>query len=136
MATSAQYVATPKNGSTQISVANTNRDGTGTLGTVFTAGTSGSRIDSIIIQATGTTTAGMIRFFESIDGGTTKRLVGEVPVTAATPSGVVQAFSTILNSNVSGFLEKGYVLESNAILYASTHNSETFNIIPNIAGNF
>lgn len=132
----AQYTSTPKNGSTQISVANTNRDGTGTLGTVYTAGTSGARIDSILIQATSTTTAGMIRFFLSTDAGTTKRLIGEVAVTAATPSGTAQAFSVALNSNVSGFLEKGLILESSAILYASTHNAETFNVIPNIAGNF
>ena len=132
----AQYTSTPKNGSAQISVANTNRDGTGTLGTVYTAGTSGARIDSILIQATDTTTAGMIRFFLSVDTGTTKLLIGEVAVTAATPSSTVQAFSTILDSNVSGFLEKGLILEASAILYASTNNAETFNVIPNIAGNF
>ena len=137
MASTAQYVTTPKNGSAQVSTANTGRDGTGTLATVFTAGTSGARIDSILIQATGTTTAGMIRFFESIDGGTTKRLVGEVAVTAATPSGTVSAFSSIIgNGDSSGFMKKGYVLEANAILYASTHNAETFNVIPNFAGNF
>ena len=136
MATTSQYASTPKNGSAQIATANTLRDGTGTLGVVYTAGTSGARIDSIIIQATATTTAGMIRFFESIDAGTTKRLVGEVAVTAATPSGTVAAFSTVLNSSVSGFMQKGYVMQASAILYASTHNAETFNIIPNIAGDF
>ena len=137
MATSAQYATTPKNGSAQIATANTARDGTGTLGTVYTAGTSGSRIDSIIIQATATTTAGMIRFFESIDAGTTKRLIGEVAVTAATPSGTVAAFSTqIANGDSSGFMKKGYVLQANAILYAATNNAETFNVIPNVAGDF
>ncbi len=137
MASTAQYVATPKNGSAQVATANTNRDGTGTLATVFTAGTTGSRIDSILIQATATTTSGMIRFFESIDSGTTKRLVGEVAVTAATPSATVAAFSAYIgNGDSSGFMKRGLVLQANAILYASTHNAETFNIIPVIAGNF
>jgi hypothetical protein len=137
MASTAQYVTTPKNSAAQVATANTNRDGTGTLATVYTAGTSGARIDSILIQATGTTTAGMIRFFESIDGGTTKRLVGEVAVTAATPSGTVAAFSAYIgNGDSSGFMKRGLVLQANAILYASTHNAETFNIIPVIAGDF
>ena len=137
MAILAQYTNTPKNSSTQIATANTARDGTGTLGVVYTAGSNGARIDSILIQATATTTAGMIRFFESIDAGTTKRLIGEVPVTAATPSGTVAAFSAqIGNGDSSGFMKKGIVLQANAILYAATNNAESFNIIPIIAGDF
>lgn len=63
MSSTAQYANTPKLGEVQISTANTNRDGTGTLGTVLVAGTSGTRIDKIQITATGTTTAGMVRLF-------------------------------------------------------------------------
>lgn len=133
MATSAQYVSTPKNSSAQLTVANAARDGTGTLATVYAAGTSGARIDQLLVQATATTTAGMIRFFTSIDGGTTKRLVGEQAVTAATPSATVAAFSTVVSSN---FMAKGLVLQANAILYAATNNAETFNVIPVIAGDF
>lgn len=133
MATQAQYVATPKNGVAQVTTANTNRDGTGTLATVFTAGSSGSRLDALVIQATATTTAGMIRFFISNDGGTTKRLIGETAVSAITPSATVAAFSTTVTS---GFMTKGLVMQANSILYASTHNAETFNIIPVVAGDF
>jgi hypothetical protein len=46
-----------------ISTANTNRDGTGTLGVVYTAGPSGARIDKINTQASATTTAGMVRYY-------------------------------------------------------------------------
>jgi len=66
MTTTAQYATLPKNGTTQISTANANRDGTGTLGVVATASAKsggGCRIDALAIQATGTTTAGMIRLF-------------------------------------------------------------------------
>ncbi len=137
MASSAQYATTPKNGSAQVTTANTNRDGTGTLATVYTAGTTGSRIDNIVIQAAATTTAGMIRFFTSIDGGTTKRLIGEAAVSAITPSATVAAFSAYIgNGDSSGFMKRGLVLQANAILYASTHNAETFNVIPVIAGDF
>ncbi len=136
MSTSANYAATPKNSGVQIATANTARDGTGTLGTVYTAGTSGSRIDSIIIQATNTTTAGMIRFFISIDSGTTKRLIGEVPVLAITAAATTPVFQTVLTSQNSAFMQNGLVLQANAILYASTNNAEAFNVVAVNAGDF
>jgi hypothetical protein len=138
MATSASFAATPKNGTltTQLTTANTGRDGTGTLVTVFTAGATGSRIDSIIIQATGTTTAGMIRFFLSNDSGTSKRLIGEVPVLANTPSGTTPAWQALLTSQNSSFLQNGLVLQASAILYAAPNNSETFNVVLLNAGDF
>ena len=136
MSTSANYAATPKNSGAQIATANTARDGTGTLGTVFTAGTSGSRIDSISLQATGTTTAGMIRFFISIDAGTTKRLIGEFPVTAITAAATTPVWQAVSTSQNSSFMQNGLVLQANAILYASTNNAETFNVTALNAGDF
>lgn len=136
MSTTANYAATPKNGSAQIATANTARDGTGTLGTVYTAGASGSRIDSIVVQATGTTTAGMIRFFTSIDAGTTKRLVYELPVLANTASATVPVWQYTLTSQNASFMQNGLVLQASALLYAATNNAETFNVIPVNAGDF
>lgn len=66
MSTQAQYATKARIGKVRISVANTNRDGTGTLGVLATASPvkgASSRIDRISIQATATTTAGMLRFF-------------------------------------------------------------------------
>lgn len=104
-----------------ISTANTNRDGTGTIGTVLTAGSNGSRIGQVVIIAQGTTTAGMIRLF--IHNGTTAFLHKEVAVTAITPSGTVQAFTaTVVYPN-------GLVLPTGYSLRASTHNAESFNVI-------
>lgn len=136
MSTTANYASTPKNTGAEISTANTARDGTGTSGTVYTAGASGSRIDSIIIQATNTTTAGMIRFFISIDSGTTKRLIGEVPVVAITAAATTPVFQTVLTSQNSAFMQNGLVLQANAILYASTNNAESFNVVVVNAGDF
>lgn len=125
MASTPAYAATPKIGIGQISTANTNRDGTGTIGTVFTAGSSGSRIDAIDIKATGTTTSGMIRLF--IHNGTTAYLLTEVPVIAVTPSGTLPAWEVQLNTNSMSqvlpiLLPTGYSLR------ASTNNAETFNV--------
>jgi len=53
MATSPNFTKTPKCGVNSVSTANTNRDGTGTIATVFTANaTYGSRLHKIVIAAT------------------------------------------------------------------------------------
>lgn len=132
-----QYVGTPKNSSAQITTADTATNNPVTAPVVvYTAGSNGARIDAIDIQATGTTLAGLVRFFLSIDGGTTKRLIGEVAVSAITASTTVAAFATVLNSDVTGFLRKGLVLAPNTILYATTTVTNTLNIIPIVAGDF
>lgn len=113
----------------QLSVANTNRDGTGTLATVLTGTASGTIVEQVTIKATGTTTQGMIRFFLSVDGGTNKRLIDEIIVPAITPSGTTQSFYA-LAPNLAGLL----LLTTNSILYASTNNAETFNVIAQNSG--
>lgn len=130
MATAAQYAAVPRAAVAQVSTANTNRDGTGTLVTVLSGGANGTRVDDLVVQAVGTTTAGMVRLFLSLDGGTTNRLLREVAVSAITPSGTVPAFRAEL-SDLAWLLP-----DSNAQLRASTHNAETFNIVVTRAGDF
>jgi hypothetical protein len=132
MATQAQYAAVPKVGIGQLSTANTNRDGTGTLATVFTAGANGSRIERIVIQATGTTTAGMVRLF--LHDGTNARLYEEVPVSAVTPSGTTAAFFETLEAFGTPRLMP-LVLPTGWSLRASTHNAESFNVIA-VGGDF
>lgn len=127
MAVQAQYASTVRTAQGQVSVANTNRDGTGTIATIFTAGSSGSRIDDIVIVATGTTTAGMVRLF--LHDGTNARLWQEVPVSAVTPSGTVPAWTSAL-------LNQALILANGWSLRASTNNAETFNVIVDRAGDF
>jgi hypothetical protein len=127
MATAAQYASTVRTAQAQVSVANTARNGTGTIVTVFTAGSSGSRIDDIYITATGTTTAGVVRLF--LNDGTNTYLFEEILVTAITPSTTVQVFQfTQLNL--------GLILANGWSLRASTNNAETFNIQVTRAGDF
>lgn len=125
MNTEPVFALTPRVGLAQVSTANTNRDGTGTIEVVLTAGENGSRVDVITIKAVVTTTAGMIRLF--INDGTNTRLWKEVSVSAATPSGTVQAFAAILDSDSDGDLP--LILPVNYSLRASTHNAESFNVI-------
>lgn len=97
------FTKAPIVGQAQISVANTNRDGTGTIVTVQGGETDGVRIDQIEVKAEGTTTAGVVRLFLSFDTGTTWNLWREVIVTAIVPSATVLAFrakidlTTVLN---------------------------------------
>ena len=128
MATAAQYAATPRTAVGQVTTANTNRNGKGTIATIFTGGASGSRIDDISIVATGTTTAGVVRLF--LNDGTTSYLWQEILVTAITPSTTVQVFSFTL-------LNQALILASSSwSLRASTNNAETFNILVTRAGDF
>lgn len=121
MATSPNYAATPRVGSAVISTANTNRDGTGTMGTVFTAGTQGSRIDLIVIHALGTTTAGIVRLF--LHDGTNARLWEEEDVPAITASGTVVAYRREVRPTEPLLLPSGWSLR------ASTHNAESFVVL-------
>jgi hypothetical protein len=127
MSTAAQYASTVTTAAVQVTTANTNRDGTGTIVTVVTAAASGTRIDDIYMVATGTTTAGVIRLF--VHDGTNARLLSETLVTAVTPSTTVQVWSNTL-------LSQAIVLKTGYSLRASTNNTETFNIIVTRAGDF
>lgn len=132
MAAQPQYAATPRCGIDQVSVANTARDGTGTIATIFTAGANGSRIDAIDIKAVGTATAGMIRLF--LHNGTNARLLTEVPVTAITPSNTLPSWEAQLNANTMTQVLP-LVLPTGYSLRAATNNAETFNVIA-LGGDF
>lgn len=106
-----------------IATANANLDGTGTIGTVFTAAAGGSRIHRVKIKATVTTTAGMIRLY--LYDGSTYYLYSEIAVPAITKSATVAAFEATLQL----WGEAAIVLPSGWSLLASTEKAETFKII-------
>ena len=120
MATTAQFVATPKVGLATIHTANTSLTGSGTLGIVFSAGTNCTRIERCVVKATGTTTAGMVRLF--IHNGVAATLLTEIPVAAVTPSGTLPAFETTL------VFDGGLVIPTGYSLCAATHNAESFQL--------
>lgn len=123
MASDPVFAVTPKVGMAQISTANTNRDGSGTLGTVVTGGTNGSVIKKIRVCSTVTTTAGAVRLF--LYDGTNTRLMQEIIVPAITPSTTVEAFARTITYGPDDVLH----LPSNTWeLRASTHNAEAINV--------
>lgn len=104
----------------QVTTANTNRDGTGTLATIYTVTeVGGIKLDAVRIVATGNTTDGMVRLFNDRSG--VVRMVAEIPVSAVTVSPTVPAFNRTIVP-ISLYLQNGDILK------ASTENTETFNV--------
>jgi hypothetical protein len=99
MSTSAQYASTPKIGSALLTTADTSLTAPTTVGTVFTAGASGSRIDYIDVQGVATTVASLVNIF--IFDGTNYFLYVQIPVQAITSSTTAVAFQTMISSNTN-----------------------------------
>ena len=115
------FATTPRSNAAAISVANTARDGSGTVVTIATAGSNGSIFDVVRVVATGTTTAGVVRIF--IHDGTNYFLYKEILVTAITPSTTVEVFNAELIPTVPLVMPAGYSIR------AATNNAEGFNVI-------
>lgn len=121
MSSAPTFASTPRCAAVSFATANTNRDGTGTIDTLFTAGASGSRVEHLEICAAGTTTAGVVRIF--LHDGSTYYLFKEVLVSAITPSTSVEVFRSSLSfASPSSCI----VLPSGWSIRVSTHNAETF----------
>jgi hypothetical protein len=120
MAEETQYTA--NTGWATISTANSSLDGSGTLGTVLTAGgANGTLIKSVIVKAqAGGTGRGMVRLFVD-NGAGTIRLIKEIPVALNIQGPLTPAFEVKLNLD--------FTLKAGHILKASTEVANTFNVI-------
>jgi hypothetical protein len=122
MATAINFAADPRVSGVTIATANTNRDGTGTLGTVITAGTNGTRIDRIRAQAIATTTAGRVRLF--LYDGSNYYALEELAIAAATVSATVSgATAEVTFGDV-----RPLTLPTGWDIRAGTHNAESITV--------
>ena len=112
---------TANTGIITISTANTNLDGSGTMGLVLTAASNGTFIKSVIIKAQVTTSIGMIRLFVKNASNNHVNLLLEIKVPKVPKSGTVCSYQNVIPLN--------YTLLAGDMLYASTQNAEAFNII-------
>jgi len=121
MADVGNFTKTPRYGVVSISTANTNRDGSGTINTVLAAGTTaGTEIFRVIVQAAGTTSAGMVRLY--VHDGTTSHIYRELPVAAISASGSTAAHRSEILTPDLRLPTTGYELR------ASTNNAEPFRV--------
>ena len=123
MATAPIFFATPFAAQAQISAANTNLDGSGTVVDLFAVQAAALKVERINVKAIVTTTAGMIRIFAH--DGTNTRLIRELAVDAITKSATVAAFSASLDFTRP---EDLLVLPVGWQLKASTEKAEAFNL--------
>lgn len=129
MSATANFASTPYTSFCQATVANTARDGTGTLVDLTAAApASGKRVDAIELVAAGAVTNGMVRLF--LSDGTTTRLWKEIPVTATTPSATVATWSSLL------MLVRPLILASGWKIKMGTHNAEAINGMTITSGDF
>jgi hypothetical protein len=108
-----------------ISTANSNLDGTGALGTVLTAGASGSgfvgsSIKTVTVKAQSSTTDGMVRLYIQDTGGSNTWLIKEIFIPARIQSSIAQSYSTFVDFG------DGFVISPGYKLMASTQNAEVF----------
>lgn len=122
MASTPNFVATPRYYRGRATAANTARDGTGTIVDIVPTASVARKIDRIEITAEATTTAGTVRLY--IFNGTEYRLWREVVVTAITPSATVAAYRSEIDLSSAGQV---LVLESTHKLGFAPHNAEVFN---------
>lgn len=120
MAANPAFATTPRIGVGQVSTANTNRDGTGTIATIITGVFAGTRINEIVVEATTTTTAGMVRLY--LNDGTNTRLFDEFPVPAQTASNFAPTY------RASKTYDNLVLPNASWSVRASTHNAETLNV--------
>lgn len=111
------FVLTPNIGLGRLAAANTARDGSGTITTVFTAGADGSRIETITFNsaqaAAAASTAMVGRIFISDTAGTNHRLLQEIAIPTATPS------LTAVGATVTMVFPGGLTIPSGTILSAT-----------------
>ena len=139
MSSSPQFLNTITTTGATISAANANRDGTGTIVDLCTfratAGAAGGKVEGLIANAIGTTTAGMLRLYRKSVAGVYK-LIREIPVSAIIPSGTVKTWTipTSEGADISGYLPfANLTFQAGESLGASTHNAESFHLTP-VAG--
>lgn len=96
MATDPIFAATVNVGSGLTpATADTSRTAPSNSTTVFTAGASGSKVESITVQGVGTTVAGVVCLFSVIGG--VFRLIDEFTIAAVVPSTTVPAHREVRN---------------------------------------
>jgi hypothetical protein len=97
MSTTAQYASTPVFGAALLTTADTSLAAPTTVGTVLTAGASGTRIDFIEVMGVATTVSGIVNLF--IYDGTTYHLWQQIPIIPVTVSTPATSFTSTISTN-------------------------------------
>lgn len=108
MASTPEFIKTPRIEVVNLSAANTAVDGTGTVTTLIQGAAGGTRVLEIVAKGAATTAAANVNIFLSVDSGTTWRLFDTISVSAVTSANTTPTF-------------RGRTTYSNLLLSGSTH---------------
>lgn len=124
MAANPSFAVTPRYAVANITGANTTLDGSGAnFSTLITGAASGTRIDEVHVKCAATSAAALVRLWLSPDGGTTKRLYWEFPITAVTVSNTVPAFAMAVSfTNL-------ILPDTNTVLLATSTIAQSTNVM-------
>lgn len=121
----------------RIAAANTASDGSGTLVTLVTAVTDGTRVDGVRFinsQATAAASgAKVLRIFLTDTGGINPRLIGEVAMAAATRSNTVIGATSIYTFDQAIIMQSGQLILVCMSVYAGAQDQTDANAY---AGNY
>ena len=103
--TSPIFPLTPNVAWATVTTANTAKDGTGTVATVFTAGANGARVDYLKVRALGTNVATVIRVFVNNGGSNAvaanNSLILDQTIAATTNSETAQLVDNLIQLDLS-----------------------------------
>lgn len=120
------YAATPVMGFGQVSTANTNRDGTGTIVDILQGVAPSTQVFEVVVDAQVTTTAGMVRLY--LHNGTNYRLFDEIVVPAITVAAGTAGFRGVRQYRNLWLPPISAGSATYYKLAASTHNAEAMNV--------
>lgn len=109
MASSPAFASTPQVGSASLGTFDTSLTGPTNYSTIITAGSSGMKINEIVVQGTGTTVAAVVNLF--VHDGTNWSLVDQVLISAVTSSTTAVAYRAV-RQYANLFLENGWTLRA------------------------
>jgi thiamine pyrophosphokinase len=117
------FTLTPKAATARIAAANTARDGSGTLVSLFTAGANGSRVDFVTFtssQVTAAASAARVqRVFLSDESGLNPRLISEVVMSAVTASNTAIGATTTITFTNGLIINAGQIISVSQSVYGS-----------------
>jgi len=120
-----------------VAVANTASDGSGTLNTLVTATTDGTRIDGIQVRngqtTNGVSSAMVIRVFLTNASGANPRLINEFTLAAATRTATAIGANTVATFSPALVLASGQILSVVQSVYAGVQDQNSYLAY---AGNF
>jgi hypothetical protein len=121
--TSPIFTLVPNVGFARLAAANTARDGSGTITTIFTAGTDGSLLNKITFTSAQASAAAsalkVMRIFITDTSGANPRLRGEILLPAITASATVIGAAATFTFTDGLILRNGQLVQVSQSVYAS-----------------